>query len=119
MRGYDTAILAEVKPVNLAVLTRAVLRSMLWTPVPLSDQRERTAMPLIRSKKLYRVRFVVREPTELDRLLSEPVATITKLIEAYTRAGAWEAARVELQLSVAEASRSTKDGVPVLTVEEV
>ncbi len=76
-------------------------------------------MPLIRTKKLYRVRFIVREPTELDRLLSEPVATITKLYEAYTRAEAWEAARVELQLSVTEARHLTRDGVPVLTVEEL
>jgi hypothetical protein len=75
-------------------------------------------MPLVRTLKLYRCRFVMREPTELDRLLSEPVATITKLYAAYTRAEAWEAARVELQLSRADAVRRTPDGVPVLTVEE-
>ena len=69
-------------------------------------------MPLIRTLKLYRCRFVMREPTELDRLLSEPVATITKLYEAYTRAEAWEAARVELQLTRYTAIRQ-------LTVEEV
>jgi hypothetical protein len=118
--AYDTAILAEVKPAILAILTRIGFYVLLGTRCAFrSDRRERTAMPLIRTKKLYRVRFVMREPTELDRLLSEPVATITKLYEAYTRAEAWEAARVELQLSRTEACRRTADGVNVLTVEEV
>jgi hypothetical protein len=76
-------------------------------------------MPLVRVKRLYRVRFIVREPTELDALLRDPVATITKIYEAYSRAEAWEAARVELQLSRVEACRRTPQGVLTLTVEEV
>lgn len=74
--------------------------------------------PLVRTLKLYRTRYIVREPTELDRLMGEPVATITKLWKCYSRAEAWEAARVELQLSRAEACARTADGVNVLTVEE-
>lgn len=73
----------------------------------------------IRVKKLYRVRYLMREPTELDAVLQNPVATITKLYEAYTRAEAWEAARVELQLSVQEARHLTPQGVPTLSVEEM
>ena len=76
-------------------------------------------MPLIRVKKLYRVRYIMRAPTELDAFLENPVATITKLYEAYTRAEAWEAARVELQLSVHEARHLTPQGVPTLSVEEL
>ena len=76
-------------------------------------------MPLIRTKKLYRVRFIVREPTEYD-VSGEPViATITKLYQAYTRAEAWEAARLELQLSDHEARHLTPQGVPTLSVEEL
>jgi len=77
------------------------------------------SVPLIRSKRLYRLRYIVREPTELDRALANPVATITKLYEAYTPAEAWEAARVELQLSVHEARHLTPQGVPTLSVEEL
>ena len=76
-------------------------------------------MPLIRVKKLYRVRFIVREPTEVDHLWGKPVATLTKLYEAYTRAEAWEAARQELQLSPVDACRRTPQGVPTLSVEEL
>jgi hypothetical protein len=74
---------------------------------------------VVRVKKLYRIRYIVREPTEFDAVLSNPVATITKLYEAYTRAEAWEAARVELQLSVHEARHLTPQGVPTLSVEEL
>lgn len=74
---------------------------------------------LVRSLKLYRVRFIMREPTELDEALEHPVATLTKLYEAYSRAEAWEAARLELQLSLVVACRRTPQGVPTLTVEEL
>ena len=73
----------------------------------------------IRTLKWYRVRYIMRAPTEIDRLLQNPVATITKTRLAYTRAEAWEACRVELQLSVSEARHLTPDGVPTLSVEEL
>ena len=76
-------------------------------------------MPLIRSKRLYRARFICREPTELDAALGNPVASLTKLLEAYTPAEAWEAARVQLCLTPTEARRRTAEGVPVLSVEEL
>jgi hypothetical protein len=79
---------------------------------------EQLNLPLL-VKKLYRVRYVMREPTELDAKLRNPVASITKIYEAYTRAQAWEAARVELQLSRADACRRTPQGVLTLTVEEL
>jgi hypothetical protein len=62
-------------------------------------------MPLIRSKRVFKIRFIWREPTELDAALGNPVATMTRLWEAYTPAEAWEAARVELGLSLADARR--------------
>lgn len=62
-------------------------------------------MPLIRSRRVFKVRFIWREPTELDAALGNPVATMTRLYEAYTPAEAWEAARVELALSNADARR--------------
>ena len=73
----------------------------------------------VRSLKLYRVRYIIREPTELDATLENPVATLTKLYEAYTRAEAWEAARQEMQLSLVDACRRTPQGVPTLSVEEL
>ena len=76
-------------------------------------------MPLIRVKHLYRVRYILREPTEYDALLQNPIATITKLYDAYTRASAWEMARRELGLSNHEARRLTRQGTPTLSVEEL
>jgi hypothetical protein len=61
----------------------------------------------------------MRAPTELDAVMGNPVATITKLVEAYTPAEAWEACRCELQLSVADARHLTPQGVPTLSVEEL
>lgn len=74
---------------------------------------------LVLSKKLYRVRFIMREPTEYDAIHQNPVATLTKLYEALSRAEAWEAARVELQLTNHEARRLTREGTPTLSVEEL
>lgn len=76
-------------------------------------------MSLVRVKKLYKVRYIMREPTELDAALDNPVATITKTVEAWSRWDAWEICRVELGLSKQEARHWTREGVPVLSVEEL
>lgn len=104
----------------------------MWQPLDTGFGREKNLLPprperpkgayhlsLIRVRKLYRVRYIVREPTPLDAELENPVATITRIAEAYTSAEAWEAARVELQITVQEARHLTPQGVPTLSVEEM
>lgn len=78
--------------------------------------------PLILAKHLYKVRYIIREPAPGD--YQDDVSTWWKLctwvkyVEAYSAAGALDACRVELGLTVLEARRRTAAG-PVLSVEEM
>lgn len=63
-------------------------------------------MPLIKTRKHYKVRLLMREPTWFERALyaagftrfRDPVATLVKEYLAWSAAEALEAARVEMGL---------------------